>query len=166
MIGFMGCGKTTSGKRLAAALSCDFFDLDHQIAAVMGMSIPAYFEANGEAAFRILEKETLKSFPYPSDCVISTGGGTPCFFDNMEWMNVNGLTVYIDMPPIALAKRLEKGKHKRPLLKDLDQDGMLQFITEKLQDRLPDYNKARVIINGINLNVELLKNAVLNAPAK
>lgn len=166
LIGFMGSGKTTSGKRLATALNFKFFDLDHQLADVTGMSIPSYFEAHGEDAFRILERETLQTFHYPSDCVISTGGGTPCFFDNMEWMNENGLTVFINMPPLALAKRLEGGKQKRPLLKDLDQTGMIQFITEKLEDRLPFYNKARIIINGINLNVELLKDAVLNVSAK
>lgn len=165
LIGFMGCGKTTSGKRLAAALNCEFYDLDHQITAVAGMSIPLYFEAHGEDAFRLLERKTLQEFPYPADCVISTGGGTPCFFDNMEWMNANGLTVFIDMPPLALAKRLEQGKYKRPLLKDLDEQGMVKFITEKLQDRLPFYNNARVIISGVNLNVQLLKEVVLNAPA-
>lgn len=67
---------------------------------------------------------------------------------------------------MALAKRLEPGKHKRPLLKDLDVDGMVQFITEKLNERLPYYNKAQVIINGVNLNTELLQAAVRNAPAK
>ena len=166
LIGFMGSGKTTSGKRLANALNCPFFDLDHQIAAETGMSIPAYFAEHGEPAFRALEKRVLQHFDYPADCVISTGGGTPCYFDNMEWMNANGLTVFIDMPPLPLAKRLEQGKHKRPLLKDLDAAGMVQFITEKLNDRLPYYQKAQVIVNGVNLTTELLHAAVRNAPVK
>jgi shikimate kinase len=166
LIGFMGSGKTTSGKRLASALKVPFFDLDHQIAAETGMSIPAYFAEHGEEAFRSLEQQVLQHFAYPPDCVISTGGGTPCYFDTMEWMNANGLTVFIDMPAMALAKRLEPGKHKRPLLKDLDVDGMVQFINEKLNERLPYYNKAQVIINGVNLNTELLQAAVGNAPAK
>lgn len=166
LIGFMGSGKTTSGKRLATALNCPFFDLDQQIAAAEGMSIPAYFAEHGEAAFRILERKTLQSFPYPADCVISTGGGTPCYFKNMEWMNENGLTVFIDMYPAALVKRLEQGKQKRPLLKDLNEDEMLAFITEKLTERLPFYNQAKVIINGINLTTELLQAAVLNAGLK
>lgn len=166
LIGFMGSGKTTSGKRLANVLGYPFFDLDHQITAETGMSIPEYFAQHGEPAFRALEKEVLQRFEYPAACVISTGGGTPCYFDNMEWMNVNGLTVFIDMPPLALAKRLEQGKHKRPLLKDLDAAGIVQFITEKLSDRLAHYQKAQVIINGVNLTTELLHAAVQNAPLK
>lgn len=162
----MGSGKTTSGKRLAAALNDPFFDLDHQIADRTGMSIPAYFAANGEEAFRQLERDHLQTFDYPADCVISTGGGTPCYFNNMEWMNQHGLTVFIDMPPLALAKRLEQGKQKRPLLKDLDENAMVQFIADKLHERLPFYNKAKLIVNGINLSTELLRTAVLNTSAK
>lgn len=163
LIGFMGCGKTTSGKKLAAALSYPFFDLDHEIVAATGQSIAAYFEQHGEDAFRVLEKNTLQEFDYPEDCVISTGGGTPCFFDNMDWMNQHGLTVYIDMPAAALAKRLEQGKHKRPLLKDLDEAGLINFITDKLRSRLTYYNNSKLIIDGINLTTELLKTAVLSA---
>lgn len=166
LIGFMGSGKTTGGKRLANALNVPFFDLDHQIAAETGMSIPAYFAEHGEPAFRALEKDVLQNFGYPADCVISTGGGTPCYFDNMDWMNASGVTVFIDMSPLALAKRLEQGKHKRPLLKDLDADGMVQFITEKLNDRLAFYKKAQVIINGVNLTTELLQAAVQNTPLR
>lgn len=166
LIGFMGSGKTTSGKRLAAALNYPFFDLDHQIAAATGMSVPAYFAAYGEDAFRQLEQEILQTFAYPDSCVISTGGGTPCYYDNMDWMNNHGLTVFIDMPPVALAKRLEQGKHKRPLLKDLNSDEMVAFIREKLEDRLPFYNKAKVIINGISLTTESLHSAVRNAGLK
>jgi shikimate kinase len=163
LIGFMGCGKTTSGKKLAAALDYPFYDLDHQIVAATGQSIPAYFEQHGEDAFRVLERSTLQQFDYPDDCVISTGGGTPCFFDNMSWMNQHGLTIYINMPAAALAKRLEQGKHKRPLLKDLDEAGLVDFITDKLQGRLGIYQQAKLIVDGINLNTELLKSAILTA---
>jgi shikimate kinase len=166
LIGFMGSGKTTSGKRLAVALNYPFFDLDHQITAATGMSIPSYFAVYGEDAFRQLEKETLQAYTYPDHCVISTGGGTPCYFDNMDWMNNNGLTVFIDMPPVALAKRLEQGKHKRPLLKDLDSDQMIEFIREKLEGRLLFYRKAKVIINGLSLSTESLHVAVRNAGVK
>ena len=165
LIGFMGSGKTTSGKRLSAALNIPFFDLDHQIAAATNLSIADYFARYGEDAFRELEWDTLQTYAYPESCVISTGGGSPCYFDNMDWMNANGLTVFIDLPPLALVKRLEPGKHKRPLLKDLDEEAMLQFVTEKLNARLPFYNKAKVIVNGINLTVERLQATVLNAGA-
>lgn len=166
LIGFMGSGKTTSGKRLAGALDYPFFDLDHQIAAATGLSIHAYFAEHGEEAFRELEKHTLQTYTYPENCVVSTGGGTPCYFDNMDWMNGQGLTVFIDMPPLALAKRLEQGKQKRPLLKDLDEQGMVRFITEKLDLRLPFYNRARVIVNGVNLTTALLQAAVQHAATK
>lgn len=164
LIGFMGCGKTTSGKKLALSLNCPFYDLDHQIAAATGLSISAYFATHGEDAFRALERNTLQQYPYPTDCVISTGGGTPCFFDNMEWMNANGSTVFIDMPAAALAKRLEPGKHKRPLIKDLSGEELVNFISDKLEGRMPFYKQAQVVINGVNLNNELLRDAV--TPAK
>jgi shikimate kinase len=163
LIGFMGCGKTTSGKKLAAALNCPFYDLDHQIAAASGQSIAAYFAAHGEEAFRTLERDTLQQYQYPADCVISTGGGTPCFFDNMDWMNDNGSTVFIDMPAAALAKRLEPGKHKRPLIKDLDGEELVTFISDKLEGRMLFYKKAKVVVNGVNLNTALLKDAINSA---
>src|SRR5690349_8405249 len=104
LIGFMGCGKSTMGKKLAVKLGYDFIDLDHQIEKNLGTTITAYFAENGEEAFRKLESETLKNFDYPSNSIIATGGGAPCFFDNMDWMNANGLSIYIEMPAAALAK--------------------------------------------------------------
>jgi shikimate kinase len=157
LIGFMGCGKTTFGKKLASALGYSFFDLDHQIEAHVQQSIPEYFAANGEASFRELESSILKACAYPLDSVVSTGGGTPCFYDNMDWMNANGLTIYLEMPALALAKRLEKGKHKRPLLKDLDETGLVHFIEDKLAERTAFYSQAKLTVNGINVNAEGIK---------
>jgi shikimate kinase len=162
LIGFMGSGKTTFGKKLASSLGYPFFDLDHVIEALVGQSIPEYFTAHGEESFRKLEKQTLQEGAYPDDCVVSCGGGSPCFFDNMDWMNQNGLTVYLDMPAAALAKRLEKGKHKRPLLKDLDEAGLLRFIETKLAEREVFYSKARLIVSGIDINPEAVKGKILN----
>lgn len=95
LIGFMGCGKSTLGKKLATKLGYDFIDLDYQLEKQMGTSIGNYFAANGEEAFRKLESKTLKEFDYPINGVIATGGGTPCYFDNMDWMNSNGITIYM-----------------------------------------------------------------------
>ncbi|RZM27547.1 MAG: shikimate kinase [Pedobacter sp.] len=160
LIGFMGCGKTTMGKKLAAKLDCPFFDLDHQIEAEMGQTIATYFTEHGEAAFRQLENKKIKAFSYPKHAVIATGGGTPCYFDNIDWMNENGLTIYINMPAQALAKRLEKGKAKRPLLHGLDTEGLISFIEQKLKDRNPFYRQAKLIVSGIGLNAETLKEQI------
>jgi shikimate kinase len=161
LIGFMGSGKTTFGKKLAASMGYAFFDLDHEIELQVSQSIPEYFASHGEESFRTLEKQTLQEGDYPENCVVSCGGGSPCFFDNMDWMNQNGLTVYLDMPAPALAKRLEKGKHKRPLLKELDEAGLLQFIETKLAERLPFYAKAKLIVSGIDIDPEMVKNRIL-----
>ena len=162
LIGFMGCGKSTMGKKLAGKLGYEFIDLDHQIENSMGTTIAEYFSVHGEAAFRKLESETLKTFDYPVNAVIATGGGTPCFFDNMEWMNASGLSIYIEMPAAALAKRLENGKEKRPLLRDLNEAEMVAFIENKLSEREVFYKRALVTVNGINLTADAMRAMILS----
>lgn len=157
----MGCGKSTLGKKLAAKLGYDFIDLDHQLEKEIGDSVGNYFVANGEQAFRVLESKTLQKHAYPANVVVATGGGAPCYFDNMDWMNANGITVYLELPPSGLAKRLEGGKDKRPLLKDLDEEQMVSFITEKLAEREPFYKHAAITANGINLTVDTLRAMLL-----
>lgn len=162
LIGFMGCGKSTMGKKLAVKLGYEFIDLDHQIESSIGTTIAQYFSVHGEAAFRKLESEALKTFDYPANAVIATGGGTPCFFDNMEWMNASGLSVYIEMPAAALARRLEGGKGKRPLLKDLNEEEMISFIENKLTEREVFYKRALVTVNGITLTADALRAIILS----
>ncbi|ACU05850.1 shikimate kinase [Pedobacter heparinus] len=162
LIGFMGCGKSTMGKKLAVKLGYDFVDLDQQIEKNIGKTIGAYFSEHGEAAFRKLESDTLKHFDYPANVVIATGGGAPCFFDNMDWMNANGLTMYIEMPPAALAKRLESGKEKRPLLRDLNEAQMIEFIENRLAERDVFYKRAALVIDGINLNADAMRALILS----
>lgn len=161
LIGFMGCGKSTMGKRLAQKLGYTFIDLDYQLEKSMGMTIGEYFAAYGEQAFRELESETLKTFAYPANAVVATGGGAPCFFDNMDWMNENGTAVYIEMSAHALAKRLEGGKEKRPLLRDLNESQMIEFIENKLDERAPFYKRASLTINGINLTADAMRALIL-----
>ena len=159
-IGFMGCGKTSWGRKLAAHLGYEFIDLDHVLEAHAGMTIAEYFSTFGEDAFRELESSILKTTDYPENAVISTGGGLPCFFDHMQWMNANGKTLYIKLTPATLAERLEKSKTKRPVLQNRHGDELIAFITEKLAERDGFYNQAMHIINGIDLSVERLEEAV------
>lgn len=161
--GFMGCGKTTWSRKLAAHLGYDFIDLDHLLEEQAGMTIAEYFASYGEEAFRILESEVLKQTAYSNNTVISTGGGLPCFFDNMSWMNAHGKTVYIKLSPKTLVDRLEKGKAKRPLLRDKHGDELLAFITEKLAEREAYYLQAQYIADGISLSVEGLEMLVNNS---
>src|ERR1700712_5736801 len=153
-IGFMGCGKTTWSRKLAAHLGYEFMDLDHILEEKVGMTIAEYFTTHGQDAFRELESTILKETDYPAHVVVSTGGGLPCFFDNMEWMNANGKTIYIKLSPKTLADRLDKGKTTRPLLHGLHGDELVTFIGEKLAARAGFYERATYIVNGISMSVE------------
>jgi len=163
LIGFMGCGKTTLGRKLAAKLDYAFLDLDHVLEEQVGMTIADYFANFGEDAFRKLESKVLKQTNYPEKVVVSTGGGLPCFFDNVDWMNAHGKTIYIKLSPKTLANRLENEKAKRPLLREKHGDDLIEFITEKLAERDKFYSKAAIIADGLSLTAEkaehLLKDA-------
>ncbi|MFA6084125.1 shikimate kinase [Mucilaginibacter sp.] len=160
LIGFMGCGKTSWGKKLASGLGYDFIDLDHVLEAHAGMTIPEYFSAHGEEEFRKLESEILKTTEYPENAIVSTGGGLPCFFDHMEWMNSHGQTLYIQLSPKALASRLENPKTARPVLQGKTGDELVAFIEHKLAEREDYYLQATHTINGIDLSVEKLAEVI------
>lgn len=159
----MGCGKTTLGKRFASKMDYAFIDLDHQLEVEAGMSVGEFFAEYGEAGFRAFESKVLKNLSYPENCVVATGGGAPCYFDNMDFMNNTGITVYIEMPPLALAKRLENGKHKRPLIKNMNEEELIGFITAKLDERNPFYTRATISVGGIDINPEQLKLQLVNS---
>ena len=159
LIGFMGCGKSTKAKQLANRLNCPVIDLDAVMVDQQNMSIAAYFAQHGEDAFRKLESETLKNYLYPETCVVATGCGLPCFFDNMDWMNANGKTVYLQMEPNALLARLHN-RQKRPLIADMDDEQLLAFIKQKLTERDPFYAQAQLIINAFDLSAEELEKAL------
>jgi shikimate kinase len=160
MIGFMGCGKTTWSRKLAARLGYEFIDLDQVLEQKAGITIAEYFSSFGEDAFRMLESDVLKQFDYPEKAVISTGGGLPCFFDHIDWMNNKGKTIYIKLSPKTLADRLEKGKAKRPLLHEKHGDALITFIAEKLAEREKYYLQATYIADGMNLSPEGLEDLI------
>ncbi|OCX51411.1 shikimate kinase [Mucilaginibacter sp. PPCGB 2223] len=154
LIGFMGCGKTTWSKKLAARLEYEFIDLDTVLVERVGKSIAEYFAEHGEEEFRRLESEVLKQYPYPEKAVISTGGGLPCFFDHMDWMNTHGQTLYIKLSPKTLADRLENARVVRPVLQGKKGDELVAFIDGKLAEREGFYNQATHILDGLTLNVD------------
>lgn len=154
IIGFMGCGKTSWGKKLAAGLGFNFMDLDHVLEEKAGMSVAEYFAEHGESAFRQLESSVLKDSDYPENTIISTGGGLPCFFDNIQWMNDHGQTLYIQLSPKTLADRLANARVKRPLVEGKQGDELVNFISVKLTEREGFYTQAKHIVNGIDLSVE------------
>lgn len=159
LIGYMGCGKSTKAKQLAHRLECPVIDLDAEIVTKTGKTIAEFFAEFGEQGFRDYESEMLKNFDYPEQCVVATGGGLPCFFDNMDWMNANGETVYLRMEPAALVSRLHN-RQKRPLIKDLNDEQLLEFIKIKLQEREPFYMKANVIVDAFDLDAEKLEKSL------
>jgi shikimate kinase len=160
-IGFMGCGKTTWSRKLANHLGFEFMDLDHILETKTGMTIAEYFTQHSHDAFRELESSILKETDYPENVIVSTGGGLPCFFDNMEWMNANGQTLYIKLSPKTLAERLDKGKTTRPLIHGLHGDELVDFIAEKLAERENFYEQATHVINGIDMTVEKLTEVIV-----
>jgi shikimate kinase len=163
IIGFMGSGKTTTGKKLAALLNWSFIDLDKKIEENTGMTIPEIFSQHGEDYFRTVESDILKSLEAGSDTVISTGGGTPCYADNMDHMLESGLTVYIKLSPEQLKRRLLDSKGERPLIKGLDKEKLLEFIEEKLASRENWYRRAQIIVSGSSLNINSLHDLVKSA---
>ncbi|MCO5235216.1 MAG: shikimate kinase [Chitinophagaceae bacterium] len=144
LLGFMGTGKSYWGRRWAAQHQLDFFDLDHEIEQSTGLTIPQLFEQHGEAYFREKERERLLSFEGKDNFILSTGGGTPCFFDNMQWMNNIGLTIYLDTPIPVLKERLIKEQSHRPLIKTFNEEELGNYIAGSLRNRMFFYNQAHI----------------------
>ena len=156
LLGFMGSGKSTTGKKLALHLNWSFIDLDEKIEQTTGMEIRDIFSEKGEAFFRKIESDTLQGMASESNAVISTGGGTPCFGDNMDFMLRTGLTVYLRMTPARLKSRLAGTSEHRPLLKDIGKDGLQEYITAKLAEREKWYSRAEIIVDGFNTDFSAL----------
>ena len=143
LTGYMGSGKTTLGRALAAAIGIPFIDLDHYIEQRYRKTISQLFAERGEEGFREIERRMLHEVGEFEDVIISTGGGTPCFFDNIEYMNEQGTTVYLDVPVERLFIRLSIARSKRPLIKEKNDEELMTFIEEQLAKRAPHYSKAQ-----------------------
>lgn len=151
LIGYMGAGKTTIGKALSRTLRVNFIDLDKYIQDTHQKSIHQLFEEKGEEGFRKIERKALHEVSAFENIVISCGGGTPCFFDNMEMMNKAGTTVYIQVDPEELANRLLASKTIRPLIAGKSKEELIPFIDKQLHERERYYNKADLVIKSERL---------------
>lgn len=148
LIGFMGSGKTTVGKKLASQMGYLFMDMDRVIEEESHTTISRIFDEKGEDEFRRLEHELIRRIVQMDNVVISTGGGVPCFHNNMELINKNGLSIYLKMKSEDLLKRLKGSKYERPLIRDLSPSELDQYITEKLKEREPHYLKSKYVVDG------------------
>jgi shikimate kinase len=158
LIGFMGCGKSTLGKKLAKRSGLQFIDMDHYIEERNCKTVPRIFAEDGEAEFRRRERKALEELSQFSNVVIATGGGAPCFFDNIDLMNRTGKTIYIDIDPEILAGRLTKSKIDRPLIKGKSHEELTEYIRNTLEYRNKFYKKAkfRITSPGTSLD-EIIK---------
>lgn len=144
----MGSGKSTLGRKIASSMGLQFIDLDVEVEREAGETISEIFATHGEATFRRLESEALRRISVQENIVISTGGGTPCQGENMEFMNARGITVYLKMQPEAIAHRLLRAREQRPLIAGKSPEELIDFIKKSLVEREPTYNKARVTIDN------------------
>ena len=153
LIGYMGSGKTTVGKALSKDTGMMFYDLDWYIESRMRKTVSQIFAEKGEEGFRKIEYNMLHEVAEFEDVIISCGGGTPCFFDNMDYLNQQGDVIYLKATPEVLYKHLMMAKVERPLLKGKTKEELLEFIKTQLSARETFYNKARH-----HLDVSLLDN--------
>jgi len=160
----MGSGKTHWGKIWAQENCMFFFDLDEVIEVQEQKTIDAIFNENGETYFRETESAALKTFAEKDNCVIACGGGTPCFHDNMQWMDGHGITVYLKATPGQIMERVKDEKHTRPLLKKLDDYEILSFIAQKIKEREPFYSQAQVILPVDELNTDSFEKIINSFP--
>jgi shikimate kinase len=155
LTGFMGSGKTTAGKKLASALRVPFIDLDDYIEKKERRSIAEIFEQDGEKKFREIETGYLTEVIHlPEPHVVSLGGGTICFHNNLERVKQQGKLIYLELSPAALADRIRHSNNPRPLLKDLEPDELIKTIETLLKVRQRYYGQADIIINGLNLTTQ------------
>lgn len=152
LVGYMGSGKTTLGKELAELLGLNFIDLDKFIEGKHDTSISHIFAEHGEDDFRQKEHDCLKEVSEFEDVVIATGGGVPCFFDNIEIMNHTGACIFLDISPEVLVERLYQAGDERPLVKDKNREELMELVNEMLVKRRPFYLKSRYIITSDNIS--------------
>lgn len=155
LIGFMGSGKTTLGKQLSDKLGLPFIDLDDRIEAAAGMKINDIFSKKGEDFFRKLEAVRLREvIQEEENMILACGGGTPCFFDNISFINASGISIWLNTPKEVMADRLMKEAGHRPLVNGLSSQKLTEFIEDRLEQRLAYYSQATLTVDPSTLSVD------------
>ncbi len=154
IIGFMGVGKSTVGKKLASKLGYEFLDTDKVFETKYKLGINDFFLKYGEELFRKLEFDVLKSTFDKDNCIISTGGGLPCHNNAISEINKNGISVFLEMDEKAIHSRLVSSKQKRPLLQTFNEDELLEYIHQKLDERKKHYEKANIKVPALSIDIE------------
>ncbi len=152
----MGVGKSTAGKKLASKLGWQFIDTDVVFEEKYKLNINTFFNKYGEELFRKLEREILISSFKTDNCVVSTGGGLPCYLDAMDQINNNGISVYLEMNTDAIFSRLQNSKQKRPLVESKSEEDLKDFIQKKLNERESCYSKASITISALSISINSL----------
>ncbi|NQU51724.1 MAG: shikimate kinase [Bacteroidetes bacterium] len=160
LIGYMGSGKSHLGWKLSNFLGVQFVDMDNYIEERNCKTIPQIFAEEGEAEFRKKERKALEELSEFTNIVIATGGGAPCFFDNIDLMNEAGKTIYLNIDPKILADRLMKSKTERPLIKGKSKTELVSFIDETLKKRNEFYKQAKFQITEPDISLDELKELI------
>lgn len=166
LIGYMGSGKTTVSKRLSSLMDLPSYDLDQLFEERFKIEISSFFEKYDEGLFRNLESQLLKETVNIENGIIATGGGTPCFYDNIDWMNSNGITVYLQMHPISIANRLSSSRKKRPLLASKSNTELVSFIRGHMRQRNIFYSQAHIIVKAESIDLDGLSMLIKQEVAK
>lgn len=160
LIGYMGSGKSTLGRELASRLNLSFLDMDKFIETKYLKTVPDIFRDEGEKQFRNKEQVCLHEISSMKNVVVATGGGAPCFFDNMDLMNRTGCCVFLDVEPDELAARLMKDDVVRPLIQERQAEELVQTIEGMMRERRPYYEKARYILSGKSITADDIINRI------
>ncbi|HEV7620345.1 MAG TPA: shikimate kinase, partial [Flavisolibacter sp.] len=163
LIGFMGSGKSHWGIQLSNKINIPFFDLDEKITETEGKPINKIFEVNGEEYFRRKEKEVLHMLTEQNKTfVMACGGGTPCFYNNIEFLKKNGIVVWLNCSTESLYKRLLKEKDRRPLISKIPDIELKSYIIKKYSSRKIYYQQANIIINEENLSLDMFVSQIFH----
>ncbi len=154
LVGYMGAGKTTTARRLAQRLGWEVADTDAMFEEKYKISVCDFFNKYDEDLYRKLESEVLKSTESMENVVVSTGGGTACYFDNMDWMNRHGLTVFMRISSTAAVDRVLHSRHKRPLAKGKSEAELMEFVNQHYASRLPFYEQAQITVKSEDLDLD------------
>ena len=159
LVGYMGAGKTTTARRLAHRLGWEVVDTDALFEEKYKISVNDFFNKYDEPLYRKLESAVLKETETLENVVVSTGGGTACYFDNMDWMNSHGLTVFMRISPEAAVDRVIHSRHKRPLVEGKSEEELTEFVKQHYASRIPFYEQAKITVKSENLDLEALLSA-------